>query len=462
MKLIEVDLVDDYGFDVPNGARAAKRVPCSACGLSKRHLFDKAALDGGYDVVATGHNLDDEAAVLFGNVLRWHTEYLGSAATRCCPPATGFPRKVKPLVRLGEREMAAYCVLRGIDYIVEECPMAAGNRHLGYKEALNAIEVQSPGSKHAFYFGFLDKLAPAFEAEAEVDKEALGRCVRCGAPSAGEICAFCRLVERASDGPGRRAASPLTRGREGAAHRPEGRRYLVTLKAGGEFHTHAGYIPHDELIGRAEGTTVKATKGLAYTAFRPTLARLRAEDAPWRAGHLPEGPRPDPDARRHLPRRPGARVGRRIGRAVDGAAPRRRGRGRLRAARGLRGEGRRERRGVPRREGVLERYRVEIRDCYEGIDETALDRIVLDLPEPWQVVKHAERALRPGGILVAYTPTIMQAAQLREALADRPFLLAETIEVLHRGWHIDGQSVRPDHRMVAHTGFLTSARLLAS
>ena len=104
---------------------------------------------------------------------------------------------MKPLVRLGEREMAAYCVLRGIDYQVEECPMADGNRHLGYKEALNAIEVQSPGSKHAFYFGFLDKVAPALDEGAELEKEGLGRCVRCGAPSAGEICSFCRLVERA-------------------------------------------------------------------------------------------------------------------------------------------------------------------------------------------------------------------------------------------------------------------------
>ena len=110
-------------------------------------------------MIATGHNLDDEAAVLFGNVLRWDLAYLG----RQCPvlPAShGFARKVKPLVRLGEREMAAYCVLRGIDYIVEECPMAAGNQHLGYKEALNAIEVTSPGSKAAFYFGFLDRVAP--------------------------------------------------------------------------------------------------------------------------------------------------------------------------------------------------------------------------------------------------------------------------------------------------------------
>jgi tRNA (adenine57-N1/adenine58-N1)-methyltransferase len=105
-------------------------------------------------------------------------------------------------------------------------------------------------------------------------------------------------------------------------------------------------------------------------------------------------------------------------------------------------------------------YRVQLRNAYDGIDETGLDRVVLDLPEPWHVVKHAERALRPGGILVAYTPTIIQSVTLREALESSGFSMAETLEVLHRTWHIEGQSVRPDHRMVAHTGFLTSARLL--
>ncbi len=89
------------------------------------------------------------------------------------PARPGLPRKVKPLVRLGEREMAAYCVLRGIDYIVDECPMAAGNRHLGYKEALNAIEATSPGSKHDFYFGFLARASDRFQAEAEADRETL-------------------------------------------------------------------------------------------------------------------------------------------------------------------------------------------------------------------------------------------------------------------------------------------------
>ena len=104
--------------------------------------------------------------------------------------------------------------------------------------------------------------------------------------------------------------------------------------------------------------------------------------------------------------------------------------------------------------------RVEVRDVYDGIDEEALDRVVLDLPEPWRVVKHAQEALRPGGILLAYLPTIGQVARLREELDASPFGMAQSLEVLHRGWHVEGQSVRPDHRMVAHTGFLTVARLL--
>ena len=198
LELIETSLRADHGFDVPTAAQVTRRVPCSACGLSKRHLFDRAAIDGGYDAVATGHNLDDEAAVLFGNTLRWNTDYLGRQRP-VLPARDGFPRKVKPLIRLGEREMAAYCVLRGIDYVVEECPMAAGNKHLRYKEALNAIEAESPGAKHAFYHEFLSKAADHFASDTAEAAGALGTCVRCGSPSTNEVCAFCLLVERTSD-----------------------------------------------------------------------------------------------------------------------------------------------------------------------------------------------------------------------------------------------------------------------
>ncbi len=195
-RLVQVDLPSDFGYDIPTGSAAARRAPCSACGLSKRHLFNKAALDGAYDVLATGHNLDDEAAVLFGNVLRWDLAYLGRQYP-VLPAGEGFAKKVKPLVRLGERETAAYCVLRGIEYIVEECPMAEGNRHLGYKAALNDIETTSPGSKAAFYFGFLDRVAPLVAGTAAEEREGLHPCPSCGSPTVSEVCAFCKLVERA-------------------------------------------------------------------------------------------------------------------------------------------------------------------------------------------------------------------------------------------------------------------------
>lgn len=204
LKLIEVDLQGEYGYDIPTGSKAARRTPCSACGTSKRHIFDKAALDGGYDVLVTGHNLDDEAAVLFGNVLRWQTEYLARQMP-VLPARNGFPKKVKPLVRLSERETAAYCIINGIDYVVDECPMSAGNRHLGYKDALNDIEVQSPGSKNEFYNGFLKRASQLFRdsvgATSEGSGDFLGRCERCGSPSETELCAFCRLVDRATGSP---------------------------------------------------------------------------------------------------------------------------------------------------------------------------------------------------------------------------------------------------------------------
>ena len=201
LTLHTIDLRDEYGYDVPTAAKVTKRVPCSACGLSKRHLFDRAALDGGYDVVVTGHNLDDEAAVLFGNTLRWEVEYLARQLP-VLPARDGFPRKAKPLVRLTEREMAAWCIVRGIDYQVEECPMAIGNKHLAYKQALNAIERESPGAKAAFYLEFVDKMAPLLADRRFKEGKELVTCTSCGAPTTepdsgdAPVCAFCRLQGR--------------------------------------------------------------------------------------------------------------------------------------------------------------------------------------------------------------------------------------------------------------------------
>lgn len=199
------DLLRDHGFDVTHGSRAANRVPCSACGLSKRHLFDEAARSGGYDAIATGHNLDDEAAVLMGNVLHWQTEYLGRQLP-VLEARNGFPKKVKPLVRLSERDTAAYCLIRGIDYLVDECPMAVGNKHLSYKAALNDIEHDSPGAKHAFYFKFLAQAAERFRPGPTDEVVEISPCERCGAPSSNQVCSFCALAERAT------AAVPIDMG----------------------------------------------------------------------------------------------------------------------------------------------------------------------------------------------------------------------------------------------------------
>ena len=198
LTLHTVDLRQEHGFDIPTAARATRRVPCSACGLSKRHSFDRETIRLGYDVLATGHNLDDEAAVLLGNTIRWDVEYL----TRQYPvleAGHGFPRKVKPLIRLTEREMAAWCVVRGIDYVVEECPMAIGNRHSGYKETLNQLDERSPGTKASFYLGFLDRMVPVLRTGPD-RQGAPESCPTCGAPSSSSdtACSFCRLEATAS------------------------------------------------------------------------------------------------------------------------------------------------------------------------------------------------------------------------------------------------------------------------
>jgi uncharacterized protein (TIGR00269 family) len=188
-ELIHVDLREGYGFDIPTAGDRGSRSTCSVCGLSKRYVFNRVALDHGFDVVATGHNLDDEAATLLGNTLRWQTEYIGRQHPALAA-REGLVRKVKPLHRLAERETAAYAFLRGIDYVVEECPLVAGNTQLRYKDAMNRLEADSPGTKAAFYLGYLDRAADRFRDDpCGVD---LSGCERCGQPTTGRFCAFCR------------------------------------------------------------------------------------------------------------------------------------------------------------------------------------------------------------------------------------------------------------------------------
>ena len=193
-----VDVEGEHGQTIPELARTRQRGrgrPCAVCGLVKRHIMNSTARDGGFAAIATGHNLDDEVAVLMQNTLHWQTGYLARQAP-VLGERNGLARKVKPFVRFYERETAAYALVQGIDYIYDECPFAKGATTSLYKELLNQLELNSPGAKQQFYLSFLrarDAGAVAF-TEAEVAK--LGPCVRCGQPTtAGNLCAFCRLWE---------------------------------------------------------------------------------------------------------------------------------------------------------------------------------------------------------------------------------------------------------------------------
>ena len=190
----------EEGAGIKELAQLIHRPTCSTCGTIKRYQFNRVAIEQDYDVMATGHNLDDEAARLLGNILRWQEEYLDKQAPTLPASVEGFAKKVKPLYRLSERELAAYSVLNRIDYIVEECPMAKGARTLLYKEVLNRLETESPGTKQSFYWGFLDKQRKPETAPtrmAERDQASLHPCSACGQPTTAEICSYCKMMAKA-------------------------------------------------------------------------------------------------------------------------------------------------------------------------------------------------------------------------------------------------------------------------
>ena len=201
LQLQVVDVAELEGASIPDAARLTHRgrdKPCSVCGLTKRHIMNRVARDGGYDVLATGHNLDDEAATLFGNTLTWSTGYLARQGPVLPAVEGGLARKVKPFCRLYERETAAYALLRGIDYIYDECPFAVGATSIDHKETLNRLEAARPGAKLAFYLSFLEaKRNGAFPLEIRQSPNGLLPCPRCGQPtSAPDACAFCRTWDK--------------------------------------------------------------------------------------------------------------------------------------------------------------------------------------------------------------------------------------------------------------------------
>ena len=235
------------------------------------------------------------------------------------------------------------------------------------------------------------------------------------------------------------------------------RHYLITLREGAEFHTHAGIVQHNDIIGVLEGSLIRGSTERSFLALRPTLSDVVLK--------MPRGaqviyPKDLGTILMQADVGPGMRV-LEAGVGSGALSMTLLRAGALISAYEIRDDfAQQARKNVVDMLGEDIAYDIHIRDVTLGIDERDLDRVILDMPEPWLVVPHAEQALRPGGIFLAYLPTINQTQLVREALKSHSFGVEETVEILRRTWHIDGRSVRPDHRMVAHTGFLTSARRL--
>ncbi len=273
------------------------------------------------------------------------------------------------------------------------------------------------------------------------------------------------------------ASGPSTSGEPAGASRPDAsllrageqvllidrkdRRYLVALTPGGSFQTHAGNLAHDELIGRPEGHEARSDGTSRFWVFRPTLSDLVLKQPRGAQVIYPKDLGPILVLADLSPGVEVLETGLgsgalsatllRHGARVTGIEIREdflaRARANVATAAG---------------EDGLERYDARLGDSYDELPAGRFDRVLLDLPEPWRVIERLDReVLVPGGILVAYTPSLVQVMRLRTAMARAGFALCETVEVLQRSWHVDGASVRPDHRMVAHTGFLTHGRYAA-
>ena len=239
-----------------------------------------------------------------------------------------------------------------------------------------------------------------------------------------------------------------------------GRTYLLKLQVGGTFHTHSGSVRHDDVLGHEEGARIETSSGMVLTVFRPRFADYALK--------MPRGaqvvyPKDLGPILVYADVFPGARVveaGTGSG-ALTMALCRAVGAGGRVVSYELRSEHRD--RAIANIEDLLGKLPpwLDLRDgdvVDVGATGESFDRAVLDLPEPWVPLEALEAVLVPGGVLASYLPTTVQVQQLVLALRVRGWHHEETFETLHRSWHVSERSVRPDHRMVAHTGFITIAR----
>ncbi|MBQ4616434.1 MAG: TIGR00269 family protein [Mailhella sp.] len=182
------------GLPIPEVKAKLRRPICSACGKIKRYFFNQTAREGGFTVLATGHNLDDEVARLTSNTLRWDSAYLSDQGPML-EDSDGFAKKVKPFWRVTEFETANYAFLMGIENHYAPCPYSTGASFSTLKSLWLELEDKMPGRKMDFYHGFLERGKPAFQSVEKQDSDILAPCPRCGYPTSADVCGVCRIRE---------------------------------------------------------------------------------------------------------------------------------------------------------------------------------------------------------------------------------------------------------------------------
>ncbi len=192
-KLIVIDL-EQEGVSIPKAHKILRRNSCSLCGQIKRYYFNYAANKGGFDILVTGHNLDDEVSRLFANVLHWKIEYLKDQSP-LLQAQNGLIKRAKPFYRLTEYEIAAYAFFHNIDYFINDCPLSRGATFSYYKHELNRLEMNSHSTKMEFYQGFLKHIKPLFAGNSNYKD--IEPCKQCGYPATKNgLCFVCNLKEK--------------------------------------------------------------------------------------------------------------------------------------------------------------------------------------------------------------------------------------------------------------------------
>jgi len=258
---------------------------------------------------------------------------------------------------------------------------------------------------------------------------------------------------------GRSPAGPLRAGETVILVDPKGEERMIILTPGKPFGTHKGNLLHDDIIGKADGSRVWTAMGAGYRVFRPTFIQYVMNLKRHAQIIYPKDIGP---ILLWADIFPGATVveagigwGALAIKLLEAIGPK----GRLVSYEVREDFAASGGRTVERFLGACENHEIKVRDIYQGIEEREVDRIVLDLPEPWHVVPHAASALVPGGIVLSYLPSTVQVKQMVDRIEEGGgFTEPEVFEVIHRPWHVKGLSVRPVQWMFSHSAFLISCR----